>query len=84
MAVIRVFHSCLLIELGPIRNSMKPYCNLRVVRTTAYLKAIMEVSQGGYSDMLIPWGSYNILNATTSLMIASMVLEQREAARPRF
>ena len=35
--------SRLLIELGPICNSMADHCDLRVVRTTAYLKAIMEV-----------------------------------------
>ena len=38
MAVTGVSHSGLLIELGLIYN-----CHLRVVRTTAYLKAKMEV-----------------------------------------
>ena len=40
-----VSHSCLLIELGPICNYMAKFygSDLRVVRTTAYSKAIMEV-----------------------------------------
>ena len=41
MAVTRVSHSCLLIELGPIL--WQHHCALRVVRITANLKAIMEV-----------------------------------------
>ena len=42
MAVTRVFHPRLLIGLGPICKSMYHSCGLRVVRITAYLKAIME------------------------------------------
>ena len=38
-----VSYSCLWIELGLMCNSMTAHCDLRVVRTTTYLKAIMEV-----------------------------------------
>ena len=44
MVITRVSHSCLLIELGPISVILwQPHCDLRVVSTTAYLKAIMDV-----------------------------------------
>ena len=39
-------HFCLLVELGPICNSVilwQTRCDLRVVSTTAYFKTIMEV-----------------------------------------
>ena len=43
MVVTMVSRICLLVELGPICNSMAALLCLKVVRTTAYLKAIMEV-----------------------------------------
>ena len=44
MAVTGVSYACLLIELGPISVSLwQSHCGLRVVRTKAYLKAIIEV-----------------------------------------
>ena len=44
MAVNGVYHSCLLIELWVQSVILwQPHCDLRVVRTTAYLEAIMEV-----------------------------------------
>ena len=46
-----VSHSCLLVELGPICNSMAALFSFRVVRTTVYLKAIMEV----YGKQLHVW-----------------------------
>ena len=42
VVVIGVSHSCLLSDLGPICNSMQSHFDLRVVRTTVYLKAIWK------------------------------------------
>ena len=42
-AVAGVSHSCLLIELVQSIVIWQSHCDLRVVKTTAYLKAIREV-----------------------------------------
>ena len=66
-----VSHSCLLIELGPICNYMaKLYgSDLRVVRTTAYLKAIMEV----YGKNIYRSGHTKILRAATIFSIVPSI-----------
>ena len=43
MAVTMVSHSCLLVELGTIYNSMVASLYFKSCEATAYLKAIMEV-----------------------------------------
>ena len=45
MAVTGVSHICLLIEQGPICNSIATsyHCDLRVERTRVYIKTIMEI-----------------------------------------
>ena len=64
MVLTRISHSCLLIELGTICNNIiwQPYCDLRVARTTAYLKAIMGV----YGNHLQVWAHKAFMNPTVA------------------
>ena len=51
MTVTMVSHSCLLVELGTIYNSMVASLYFKSCKATAYLKAIMEV----YGKQLQVW-----------------------------
>ena len=43
MAVTGISHACLFIELAQLVILWQPHCDLRVVRATTYIKAIMEI-----------------------------------------